>query len=66
MPLGKDRQIRCCRLLIKKLYQTYRCVCEVMSASTEHTEARALAREMLNDWDAIFQGFGAATFTADQ
>ena len=33
----------------------YRCVCEAMSASTEHTKARALAREMLNDWDAIFQ-----------
>ena len=40
-------------------YQTalsdYRCVCEAMSAHTMHTKARALAREMLNDWDAIFQ-----------
>jgi len=33
----------------------YRCVCEAMSASATHTKARALAREMLNDWDAIFQ-----------
>jgi hypothetical protein len=33
----------------------YRCVCEAMSASATHTKARALAREMLNDWEAIFQ-----------
>jgi transposase len=33
----------------------YQCVCEAMSASATHTKARALAREMLNDWDAIFQ-----------
>ena len=33
----------------------YRCVCEAMSASGTHTKARALAREMLNDWEAIFQ-----------
>ena len=33
----------------------YRCACEAMSASATHTKARALAREMLNDWDAIFQ-----------
>ena len=33
----------------------YRCVCEAMSASEMNTKARALAREMLNDWDAIFQ-----------
>src|SRR5512137_565185 len=33
----------------------YRCACEAISASTTHTKARALAREMLNDWDAIFQ-----------
>jgi len=26
-----------------------------MSASATHTKARALAREMLNDWEAIFQ-----------
>ena len=33
----------------------YRCDCEAMSAHATHTKARALAREMLNDWDAIFQ-----------
>lgn len=33
----------------------YRCACEAISASTTPTKARALAREMLNDWDAIFQ-----------
>jgi transposase len=33
----------------------YRCICEAMSASATHTKARALAREMLNDWEAIFQ-----------
>jgi hypothetical protein len=33
----------------------YRCACEAMSVSATHTKARALAREMLNDWDAIFQ-----------
>jgi transposase len=33
----------------------YRCACEAMSASVTHTKARALAREILNDWDAIFQ-----------
>jgi len=33
----------------------YRCACEAMSASATHTKARALAREMLNDWDSIFQ-----------
>ena len=33
----------------------YRCACEAMSASATHTKARALAREMLNDWEAIFQ-----------
>jgi len=33
----------------------YRSVCEAMSAQATHTKARALAREMLNDWDAIFQ-----------
>ena len=33
----------------------YRCICEAISASATHTKARALAREMLNDWDAIFQ-----------
>ena len=26
-----------------------------MGAHTAHTKARALAREMLNDWEAIFQ-----------
>ncbi len=26
-----------------------------MSAHAMHTKARALAREMLNDWEAIFQ-----------
>jgi len=35
----------------------YRCACEAMSAQATHTKARALAREMLNDWDAIFQVF---------
>ena len=33
----------------------YRCACEAMSASASPTKARALAREMLNDWEAIFQ-----------
>ena len=33
----------------------YRSVCEAMSVSATHTKARALAREMLNDWGAIFQ-----------
>ncbi len=33
----------------------YRCACEAMSAHAMHTKARALAREMLNDWEAIFQ-----------
>lgn len=33
----------------------YRCACEAMSASATPTKARALAREMLNDWEAIFQ-----------
>nr|WP_256452010.1 transposase [Methylobacter sp. S3L5C] len=33
----------------------YRSTCEVMGASVTHTKARALAREMLNDWEAIFQ-----------
>jgi hypothetical protein len=33
----------------------YRSACEAMSASATHTKARALAREMLNDWAAIFQ-----------
>ena len=33
----------------------YRCACEAMNASATHTKARALAREMLNDWEAIFQ-----------
>lgn len=33
----------------------YLSVCEAMSVSATHTKARALAREMLNDWDAIFQ-----------
>ena len=33
----------------------YRCACEAMSVSATHTKARALAREMLNDWEAIFQ-----------
>jgi transposase len=33
----------------------YRCTCEALSASAAHTKARALAREMLNDWTAIFQ-----------
>jgi len=33
----------------------YRSVCEAISASATHTKARALAREMLNDWEAIFQ-----------
>jgi hypothetical protein len=32
----------------------YRCRCEAMSAAV-HDKTRALAREMLNDWDAIFQ-----------
>ena len=32
----------------------YRCRCEILSTST-HTKTRELAREMLNDWDAIFQ-----------
>lgn len=32
----------------------YRCRCETM-AMAEHVKTRALAREMLNDWDAIFQ-----------
>jgi hypothetical protein len=34
---------------------TYRSVCEVMAASATHTKSRALAREILNDWEAIFQ-----------
>ena len=33
----------------------YRSACEAMSASATHSKARALAREMLNDWEAIFQ-----------
>ncbi len=33
----------------------YWCVCEAMSAHATPTKARALAREMLNDWEAIFQ-----------
>lgn len=33
----------------------YRRVCEAMSAHATHTKSRALAREMLNDWEAIFQ-----------
>ena len=33
----------------------YRCACEAMSASASPSKARALAREMLNDWEAIFQ-----------
>ena len=32
-----------------------RCAREAMSASATHTKARALAKEMINDWDAIFQ-----------
>ncbi len=39
----------------QKILADYRCVCEAMSASATHTKARALAREMLNDWEAIFQ-----------
>jgi hypothetical protein len=33
----------------------YRLACEEMCASPTHEKARALAVEMLNDWDAIFQ-----------
>ena len=33
----------------------YRCACEAISAQATHTQLRALAREMLNDWEAIFQ-----------
>ena len=33
----------------------YRSACEAMGASATHSKARALAREMLNDWEAIFQ-----------
>ena len=33
----------------------YRIACEAMCASPMHEKARALAVEMLNDWDAIFQ-----------
>ena len=32
----------------------YRCCCETLRTAT-HTKTRGLAREMLNDWDAIFQ-----------
>jgi transposase len=33
----------------------YRSACEIMCVSPTHEKARALAVEMLNDWDAIFQ-----------
>ncbi len=42
-------------VIYQDLLADYRRACEAMSASTTHTKARALAREMLNDWDAIFQ-----------
>lgn len=42
-------------VIYQDLLSDYRRVCEVMSASATHTKARALAREMLNDWEAIFQ-----------
>lgn len=41
--------------IYQDLLLDYRRACEVMSASATHTKARALAREMLNDWEAIFQ-----------
>ena len=55
MRLGKARQIKRYPLLIKAALSDYRCACEAMSVSATHTKARALAREMLNDWEAIFQ-----------
>jgi hypothetical protein len=33
----------------------FRRACEAMGVQAPHTKARALAREMLNDWEAIFQ-----------
>jgi len=33
----------------------YKYRCNIMGAHATHTKARALAREMLNDWEAIFQ-----------
>ena len=33
----------------------YRRACEAMGTQATHTKARVLAREMLNDWEAIFQ-----------
>jgi len=38
----------------QKALAVYRCRCETLRTST-HTKTRELAREMLNDWNAIFQ-----------
>lgn len=38
----------------QKVLTDYRCRCETLRTST-HKKTRELAREMLNDWDAIFQ-----------
>lgn len=42
-------------IIYQDLLSDYRHACEIMGASATHTKARALAREMLNDWEAIFQ-----------
>jgi len=42
-------------IIYQDLLADYRRDCEVLGASAAHSKARALAREMLNDWDAIFQ-----------
>jgi hypothetical protein len=39
----------------QQVLSDYQSACEVMCASPTHEKARALAVEMLNDWDAIFQ-----------
>ncbi len=41
-------------LMFQQALADYRGSCELMSAAT-HKKTRELAREMLNDWDAIFQ-----------
>lgn len=38
----------------QEMLTDYRCRCETLSTTT-HTKTQAFAREMLNDWDAIFQ-----------
>ncbi len=42
-------------VIYQDLLADYRCACEATGASATNTKARALAREMLNDWEAIFQ-----------